>query len=128
MNSDDIITENTAKMSRETITIITKNIRIILVKKSFIKVRLSIPYINLKPRRRAEIPLDAVQKSERAEKERKPPDVLYKTSSRIRFAAVKDASGKNERNTFIISYSETFANSFTRDIKRVIKGIAEIRI
>lgn len=76
INSEEIITENTAKTSRETITIITKNISSILVKKSLIKDGLLIPYINLKPRRSAEIPLDAVQNRERAEKDRNLSDVL----------------------------------------------------
>ncbi len=125
---DDTMTENTAKVKRETITIITKNISTILDRKSVINVGFLNPYINLSPRLRAEIPREAVQNREMAEKERNFAGVLKKTSSNIFFAAPKEASGKNERNNCIISYSDTCANSLISDIKRVIKGIAEIRI
>ena len=128
MTADDIITENTAKIKRETITIIAKNISTKLNKKSTINEGFSMPYINLNPRRIAEIPRDAVQNRDMAEKDRNLADDLKKTSSKIFLAASKEASGKNERNSFIISYSDIDANSLIRDMKRVIKGIAEIRI
>lgn len=128
MIADDIITENTARIKRETITIIAKNINTKLNKKSVINAGFSRPYINLRPRLMAEIPRDAVQNRDMTEKERKLEEVLKKTSSNISLAVSKEASGINERNNLIISYSDTDAKSFIRDIKRVIKGMAEISI
>ena len=84
---DGIITENTAKISREIMTIIAKNMSSKLYKKSLIKVGFLSSYMNLKPRRSAEIPLDAVQNKEREEKDKKNPDVFEKTSSKILLAA-----------------------------------------
>ncbi len=128
INSDEIITEKTAKINRRTITEITKNIKAILIKKSRMKVGFSSLYINLNPRLNAEIPRDAVQNNEITENERNLSEFLKKISSNIFLAASKDASGKKERKTFIISYSDTDANSFISEINSVIKGIAEIRI
>lgn len=104
--SEGIITEKIAKTIRKTITIIRKNISKRLVIKSLIKDGFSSPYINRNPRLVAEIPLEDVQKREIAEKERNRGEDLKKTSSKILFAALKDASGKKERNTSIISYSD----------------------
>ena len=126
--SEDIVTEKTARISKQTMTVITKNISAILDKKSRIKVGFSIPYINLSPLRSAEIPRDAAQDKEIAEKERKLPEILKKTSSKIVFAASKETSGKNDRKTFIISYSETDTKSLTSEINKVANGMEEIRI